>query len=132
MRGRAKVIFSYGNRPYAGLEAGIRLENYKTPVLGRSILDADGELAVVNLGAKPYIVIDFGDSDVEQNRQDAKVFYNFWTGKMGSMIIAQRKNAKALDPYWFNDGIIGKIKNLTLDDATQKWIDELQIGVSDV
>ena len=132
MRGRAKVIFSYGNRPYAGLEAGIRLENYKTPVLGRSILDADGELAVVNLGAKPYIVIDFGDSDIEQNRQDAKEFYNFWTGKMGSMIIAQRKNAKALDPYWFNDGIIGKIKKLTLDDATQKWIDELQIGVSDV
>jgi hypothetical protein len=132
MKGRSKVIFMYNQRPYAGLEAGIKTENYKTPVLGRSILDADGELSVVNLGAKPYIVIDFGDSDVPQNKIKAKEQYEFWTGKIGSMIIAQRKNAKALDPYWFNDGIIGIVKNLRLDKSTQKWIDELQIGVSDV
>jgi hypothetical protein len=132
MKGRSKIIFMYNQRPYAGLEAGIKIENYKTPVLGRSILDADGDLAVVDLGAKPYIIIDFGDSDIEQNKQDAKEFYDFWTGKIGSMIIAQRKNAKALDPYWFNDGIIGIVKNLRLNKDTQKWIDELQIGVSDV
>ena len=29
-------------------------------------------------------------------------------------------------------GIIGTIKNLCLDKDTQKWLDELQIGVSDV
>jgi len=132
MKGRSKLIFMYNQRPYAGLEAGIRLENYKTPVLGRSILDADGELSVVNLGAKPYLVIDFGDKDIPENRAKAKEQYKFWTGKIGSMIIAQRKNAKALDPYWFNDGIIGIVKNLRLGKDTQKWIDELQIGVSDV
>ena len=132
MKGCSKIIFSYNHNPCAGLELGIKQDNYKRPVLGRSILDIEGELAVVNLGSKPYLIINFGDSNNQQNRELAKEFYEFWTGKIGSMIIAQRKNAKALDPYWFNDGIIGIVKDLTLDENIQNWINSFTIGVSDV